>query len=338
MARLWQRGRKTGPSIPEKESALNTKTLLAAMMLPFALSVVGAPPSSDGRGYSQDDEPASVEEPFVIEGHEFQSQQSFVQAGKRCGTVHPNDEVMEAIEEQLEMAGTHPRFGALATGGTINVYFHVINKGTGIANGDIPLSMINDQIAVLNAAYGKWAYSFNLVSVDRTTNATWYAMSYGSTAESQAKNTLRKGSAADLNLYSANLGGGLLGWATFPNDYASKPKMDGVVLLYSSLPGGSAAPYNLGDTATHEVGHWMGLYHTFQGGCNGSGDYVSDTPAERSATYGCPSRNPDTCKNKAGLDPIHNFMDYTDDACMFEFTVGQDTRMDSFWTTYRLGK
>ncbi|MBK7707875.1 MAG: zinc metalloprotease [Acidobacteria bacterium] len=225
------------------------------------------------------------------------------------------------------------------TGGTINVYWHVINNGSGTA-GDVSATAIQNQINVLNAAYGSWGYTFNLVSTDRTTNSSWYTCS-GGTCETQMKTALRRGTAKDLNIYSNNMGGGLLGWATFPSSYAGNPKNDGVVILYSSLPGGTAAPYNLGDTATHEVGHWMGLYHTFQGGCSRQastgGDLVADTPAEKSPAYGCPTgRN--SCTNIAGNDPITNFMDYTDDSCMFQFTTGQDTRMDSQYTTYRYNR
>lgn len=271
---------------------------------------------------------------FTINGETFADQESFINSGKRCATVQLSPEQIDAIEQEVRDF-MWSRAGLDATGGVINVYFHVINKGAGLVNGDIPQSQIDAQINVLNAAYASTGWQFTLAAVDRTTNATWYTMGQGSRAERQAKKALHQGTADDLNIYTANLAGGLLGWATFPSSYATQPLQDGVVILYSSVPGGSASPYNEGDTATHEVGHWMGLYHTFQSGCSG-GDLVSDTPPESSPAYGCPAgRN--TC-SAPGNDPIENFMDYTDDYCMFQFTAGQDSRMDSQFTTYRYGK
>ena len=258
-----------------------------------------------------------------------------IKSDRLCGTDH--DPVKIAAAEidfayRIENLKNNPEMLA-ASGGVINVYFHVVYSGT---SGNISNEMIDAQMAVLNTAFSGWGWSFNRVVTTRTNNSTWFNGCYGS-SESAMKTALRQGSADDLNIYTCNPSNGILGYATFPSSYTSQPKLDGVVLLHSSLPGGSAAPYNQGDTGTHEVGHWMGLYHTFQGGCNGSGDYVSDTPAERSAAYGCPDGR-DSCRNKAGLDPITNFMDYTDDYCMFEFTGGQDVRMDSLYATYRAGK
>lgn len=223
--------------------------------------------------------------------------------------------------------------GSTPTPTTIDVYFHVIRSSSGA--GSISSGEINSQIAVLNAAYSDTVFSFNLVATTDSSNDSWYTTTGGS-SESAMKSSLRAGSANDLNIYANNMGGGLLGWATFPSSYASNPTSDGVVILNESMPNGSAAPYNEGDTLTHEVGHWLGLYHTFQGGCNGSGDMVSDTPAERSPAYGCPGGRDSCSARKApGLDPIENFMDYTDDSCMFEFTENQATRTWDQWDAYR---
>jgi hypothetical protein len=255
---------------------------------------------------------------------------------RTCGTKEMTaDEVEKAEAEFAQLAPYKDNFN-ISPAVAISVYVHVINKGSGSSNGDISDTMINNQNNVLNAAFAGTGFSFNIVSTDRTTNSTWYTAGPGTAAEASMKTALRKGTADDLNIYYSSPGGGLLGWATFPSSYNSRPKDDGVVILNSSLPGGSAAPYNLGDTATHEVGHWLGLYHTFQGGCAKTGDSVSDTPSERSAAYGCPTGR-DSCSG-TGLDPIRNFMDYTDDACMDQFSAGQRSRMDSMWMTYRNGK
>jgi len=275
---------------------------------------------------------------FNEETAAFEKEPIQVKGERLCATDHNPVKInkMEAdFATRREMAEKEGATSADVVGGTINVYFHVIRRGTGVSNGDITSTMITNQINVLKNAYAAWGWNFNLVTTTRTTNSTWYTGCYGS-SETTMKNALRQGTADDLNIYSCAPSGGILGYATFPSSYASQPKKDGVVILYSSVPGGTASPYNLGDTATHEVGHWMGLYHTFQGGCSGSGDFVSDTPAEASAAFGCPSgRN--TCST-AGNDPITNFMDYTDDSCMFQFTSGQDARMDSLFTTYRYNK
>jgi len=270
-----------------------------------------------------------------------------VERGVRCATYEPSTEEVAEVDEMMRAFGNDD-FTSLAelTGCappksvSIPVRFHVVRKGTGSDNGDVPDSWISAQMTVLNAAYAGTGFQFTLASTDRTTNSTWYTGCYTTSTANAMKSALAIDPAHNLNIYTCSPSGGILGYAYFPNSYAENDSRHGVVLLDQSLPGGNAAPYNLGDTATHEVGHYLGLYHTFQGGCSTKtttgGDYVADTPAEKSAAFGCPVGR-DTCVGKRypGLDPIYNFMDYTDDACMNQFTCGQQSRMHSMMAAYR---
>ncbi|MEO8512170.1 MAG: M43 family zinc metalloprotease [Ignavibacteria bacterium] len=134
-----------------------------------------------------------------------------------------------------------------------------------------------------------------------------------------------------LNLWSCNLGSQLLGYATFPGGNAS---LDGVAIGYNyfGTTGVLAPPYNKGRTATHEVGHWLWLYHIWgddNGSCSGS-DLVGDTPNQAAEFYGCPTYpTVDACSPVSPGVMFMNYMDYTDDACMNLFTQGQLVRINS---------
>lgn len=250
-----------------------------------------------------------------------------------CGTHEPTEGGKLAAE--LEMSRIPSAHASDAQGATIQVYVHVIRRGVGRANGDVPYADIQAQLRVLDAAFQPIGYRFNLAAVDTTTNPDWFTLTQGSPVELQAKAALRRGSGRDLNIYLADPGYGFSGYATFPSATKSAPTKDGVVLLHSVLPHGGSAPYDLGDQAVHQVGHWLGLYHTYQGDCDAlNGDYVDDTPATSKPAFGCPvGRN--TCGEDSGDDPVQNYMDSADDNCINSFTQGQRARIDQLFNAYR---
>jgi hypothetical protein len=260
--------------------------------------------------------------------------------GPGCGCEVSRAEVarMEAATEaRVAAAEEQGEEIQLVTGGVIDVYLHVINKGEGVENGDLAQEQVDAQIQVLNDAYKDTGWSFRVVETDRTTNESWYFATLGTEAQTEMKKALHKGGADDLNLYINDCkgpNGKLLGYATFPHWYQDDPLDDGVVIRNTSLPGGTIKLYNEGDTAVHEVGHWMGLFHTFKQGDRFHGDAVEDTP-EHLVNEGIVEEGTDTLPDLPGLDPIHNFMNYTADSIMNEFTPGQNARMDEAWSVFR---
>lgn len=277
----------------------------------------------------------------------YVNSQFFKDNGMKCGVRAPQVDQQNGYLSTADCTSsfTNPasQYAPSVANYKVQVVVHILQANNG--NGAISDALVNSQIDVLNEDFRAIAGSlggqgtdvnieFELASVDpngnpttginRYTKNTWYNDS-GNYAAQIGWDTNRY-----LNIYT-NTAGGNLGYAYVPNGGGVVgSSFDGVRILWTAFGRNApiGPPYNLGRTTTHEVGHYLGLYHTFQGGCASAsgcasnGDLICDTNPESSPNYSGCSRV--TCGSS---DPVKNYMDYSEDACMAEFTPDQARRM-----------
>ncbi|KAJ5641584.1 hypothetical protein N7490_005584 [Penicillium lividum] len=295
---------------------------------------------------------------------QVQSSPLVVQKRGICATEDPDASFLHALQ-QVKVDEAHPDPTASQARQApieIETWFHIVSSHAEVDQ--VTDYMINSQLSILQDAYEDAAIHYRLQGVTHHVNDLW-AQDGDDLAMKQA---LRKGSYRTLNVYfqtdlqaspgqagraehrgaskSNYLASSVLGFCTLPDPSvnASSPRpdyvKDGCNILAKTMPGGSLDLYNRGGTAIHEIGHWNGLLHTFQGeSCSASnpGDYISDTPQQSTPTDGCPTQK-DSCPDSPGLDAVHDFMDYSSDVCYESFTPGQMNRMRNMWVTMRQGK
>jgi hypothetical protein len=274
----------------------------------------------------------------------------------RCGTPTPTGPLGPSTDHpDCDLNNTNPAASYAPTFVyRIPVVVHVIQSTGGAGN--LSDTLVRSQITVLNEDFRAIAgtpgapgtdtmIEFYLATTDpsgapttgirRYTNNTWFGDN-GNYWTSIAWNTQRY-----LNIYTNNVGNGsVLGYVPDIPQGGSvlNTSADRVVILWDAFgrPGVGGAPYNQGRTCTHEVGHYLGLFHTFENGCGTAscfttGDRICDTNAESNPRFGCPT----TATSCSSLDPVRNYMDYTDDTCMTNFTAQQARRMRCTIQHYR---
>ncbi len=267
---------------------------------------------------------------------------------RRCGTPSPPPEVQDSIRAELEpfvLSRTAEDFDIELR---IPVQFHVLHDGT---TGNVPEKRLREQLQVLNDAFKPHGIEFTWhAAPTRSNKRSWFLVNldkdgYSTRVERELKLALAVTPASVLNLYTA-APADYLGWATFPKYLSKEPTMDGVVVHHRSLPGGGYEGYDLGRTAVHEVGHWLGLWHIFHpwddagtSGCDGHGDEVADTPpqSQPGECFSQPGQRRNSCKHdRPDLeDHLRNYMDYVQDDAMDEFTLGQVRRMKEMTAKWR---
>jgi hypothetical protein len=253
-------------------------------------------------------------------------------------TVSP-DSFAPALERAVRhfQASGPPRAQAQAGPGLaqINLVFHVLSGPA--MEGDVSASVVLAQVSVLNEVYRSAGLHFNVAEIRSYPDSVYFAGGCFPTTEQgiRMKAELAVNPARFVNIYTCKLAlPYIAGYSTLPNEFSEDDHQHGVIIDYRTLPG-SAPPLDMGHTLVHELGHYFGLFHTFQGGCAEPGDSVADTPPEASAAFGCQIGR-DTC-TAAGMDPINNFMDYSDDSCTNNFTMLQGARMQALIATFRPG-
>ncbi|KAJ6106716.1 hypothetical protein N7512_010233 [Penicillium capsulatum] len=264
-----------------------------------------------------------------------------------CATENPDATFLDAVHN-VKIDENHPQpGGSEARKGPIEIetWFHIVSSKS--EENQVSDNMVDDQLAILQNSYNDAAIKFRLQGVTRHVNDLWARNGDDIAMKKALRLPGQSGRAEHRALgVASDLASSVLGFCTLPDpnvNATSTPAdyiKDGCNILANTMPGGSLDLYNRGGTAIHEIGHWNGLLHTFQGescSADNPGDYIADTPQQSTPTDGCPDRK-DSCPDSPGLDAIHDFMDYSSDVCYESFTAGQTQRMRNMWASMREGK